>query len=476
MSEKKKGSAPRGKPGNGTKKKASTGKKNPGKKNSKKKPSGRNMMSSLYSRIQKQSVPIKLVLVAVGVALLCYAIYQTSQCSHQSLVLETTQTATLDDAISANALTVRDEVVIMSDLTGVKVGAVENGAKVSNGETISMIFSSEDAAYAYQRIGEIDERIKEFESMVTAGEDSLLESALETNIHSKMIELTKALSDGDLEGAAEVRNDMLYFINKKQVATKEVTDFDELVASLHNEKSALAAKYSAAPGYVTAPTSGYYFDKADGYEQLLNTSMLETLTPEALSGIIEKHEGVTVGENVVGKIANDYRWYIVCEVSEIEADKLETGKSYTIKLPYSREEKVTAKLLYSNMSADGMRAALVFRCADMIGDLASVREQPIKIVVKSATGLAVKTSAIVTVDEERTVSGSDGKDITKTERVEGVYILWGNEVKFKKTDIEYLNDDIAVCRVKTGREWLKRYDKVILNTEGLYDGKIIRGV
>lgn len=435
--------------------------------------------NGFFARIGKwaksKNMSVRILMIIILGALLSYGVYQMIKCDSGKIYTETAQNMTLSDTISTQGYTVRDEVVIMTDKSGVMVPVVENGGKISKGAAISNVFSSEEAAAAYERVKEIDLMINEFESMVTASEDSSLENSLETQINSRLIDLSKATRDGDLEYAAQLRSELVYLLNKKQIATKEVDGFPERVAELKAERSELSARFPSAPAQVTSPLSGYYFDKVDGFETLLNTNMLETMTPETLDSVIAQQQTVVVSSNVVGKIAEDYRWHIVCEVSAEEAAKLNQSSWYTLRLPYAESGEVSAKLMYINPGTDPERAVLVFRCITTLADLSSVRVQPIEIKVKSATGLGVKTEAIVTMTDVRTVSGTDGTDVEEEFVVEGVYVMWGNEVKFRKIEVVYTVGDFAVCREKSSSGWLKRYDEVILNTEGMYDGKIVRG-
>lgn len=432
-------------------------------------------VSRLSNWIKGKNTVFKTLLFIFLAALVCYAVYQIVKCDSGAITTETAQKITIADVIATEGYTVRDETVIMSTETGVMVPTVENGGKISKGEAIANVFSSEQAAAAYERINEIDNLIDEFESMSTASEDSSLESSLETQISSRLIDLSKAMNEGNLAEAQTIRSELLYLMNKKQVATKEVDGFDQRITELKAERDSLSAQFPAAPGKVTSPLSGYYFDKADGYETLLNTTMLETMTPEALDNVKVQHQSVVVSSNVVGKLADDYRWHIVCEVSADQAQNLKLSGWYDIILPYSEMGRISAKLMYINPGADAERVMLVFRCITAVPDISSVRVQPIEIEVKSATGLGINTAAIVSGTDVRTVSDSDGNEYQEEYDVPGVYVLWGNEIKFRKIDIIYTVGDSAVCREKSESGWLKMYDKVILDPEGMYNGKIVRG-
>lgn len=386
---------------------------------------------------------------------------------------ETAQLVTISDSISTTGTAIRNETVITSDIYGVTASAVENGGKVYKGETIVNVFSSEESAQAYRRIAEIDEALAEFESMKTAAEDNATEiSTLEKQLSSRFFSFADSINGGDVVQAAELSDEILYLLNKSQIATKQVDNFDVRMSALKAERDQLSATYGETPQCLKSPLSGYFISDVDGYEGLLNTSILEGLTPERFEAIMSEPVQ-EYDSSVIGKIADDYVWNIVCTVPAAEAENLKEGSYYTIFMPYSDAESVEARLSKISPSEDGGEQLLIFRCTYMVSDLASFRSQPIEIQKKKFTGLGVSLAAITSREESEEVSGSDGLTYVETKDVPGVYILWGNEVKFKKINELYRDGETVVCAVGTGSEELKMYDEVVVSNEDMYDGKIV---
>lgn len=404
--------------------------------------------------------------------LLCYAAYQIYLRYYTSIETETAVIITIADTIETTGYTVRAETVITSEQSGVIVSKVQNGGKVSKGEAVANIFHSNEAANAYSRINEINRSLEEFESMRTAGEDASLVSSLQTQINDRLTRLSKAVGSGDLAAAQELRNELLYLINKRQIATKRVDGFDQRVAELIAEREALAAQYPEPPAQLVSPLSGYFIDEVDGYEGLLNSAMLDGLTPEGFAAIIAQHVE-TDTSYAVGKIADDYRWNIVCEVPSEQAAKLSAGSWYYLRLPFSKAGGVSALLRSAVQGEDTSRTLLVFVCTDTVSELSTVRSQPVTIEVHSAEGIGVRSSAIRVINKSVTVSNSDGTVTEGTVAQQGVYVVWGNEVKFRRIEEIYRVGDTVVCSVNSSSGWLKLYDEIIIEGKNLYDGKII---
>jgi len=411
--------------------------------------------------------------VVVIAMLVLYVVCNFIYAQFSKIEVETAQKVTISDTISTQGIAIRNETLITSDYSGVTVSVVENGGRVYKGETVVNVFSSEASAQAYLRVREIDEALEEFESMKTAGAENATEiGSIDKMINNRLLSISASLYNGDIEESLELSGELLYLLNKNQIATKQVENFDSRVNELKAERETLLAKYNETPQSLNSPLAGYFISDVDGYESMLNTDMLEGLTPEKLDAIMNSHVNIT-DPSVIGKIADNYKWHLVCKVTAEEAARLNQNSFYTIFLPYSETDSIDARLIAITPNADGTEFVLTFRCSCMVSELAAFRSQPIIIQVKNFTGLGINQSAIVYIEDTQEVSSSDGIITTQTEMIPGVYILWGNEVRFRKINEIYRDGDTVVCSIEPARGWLKMYDDVIINKENMYDGKIV---
>ncbi len=350
----------------------------------------------------------------IGIAVLagvCFVI-QTVSCANSRISTRQTVMVTLSDNIETTGVAIRNERIITSDRQGVIVGSIENGGKVSKGETVANVYTSTDSARAYMRMAQIEEDLEKFHSMETAGEDSAVEvTALQKSVRRELLDLSGMIFCGDVSGASEGAEELLYLLNKTQVATRVETDFSGKVNELEKELDSLKKKYPEAPSQLKSPLSGYYISSPDGYESLLNTDICASLTPEKLEEIISVHS-VPNNDAVVGKIADDYIWYMACEVSAEDADRLAKDssgeyleKSYTLYLAYSEIDSISAKLVGVNTGADTGRRVLIFECSYMVSELSTVRIQPVTIELSSYSGLEVNQNSLTT--REVTVEPND---------------------------------------------------------------------
>lgn len=396
--------------------------------------------------------------------------------SFQRVETQTALLVTISKSIETSGYAVRDESIITTTKNGTFVSTVENGSKVSKGETVVNVFASGEEAAAYQRVLEINQALEDFELMKTAGEDNAAEiSVIQKQMENNLLSFSKNVAAGNISGACELSDDILYYFNKNQIATKVVEDFSKRVQELRNERSELMSKYSLSPDTVSTSISGYFIDTVDGYENILDSSVLEGLTPTGLEQLVARHSAPNTA-GVVGKIADGYTWHIVCIVKAEEAAMLKKDRNYSIAFPYSDADQVKAKLVAISPDENEERVLLTFRCTTMVSELSTLRYQQMIIQLDEITGIEIDKDCLVTRIKETQISDSDaiGGYYSEYEEQLGVYILWDNEIKFKRVEIIHEMEDKVVCSISnTGASWLKLYDEVILDTENMYEGKII---
>lgn len=435
--------------------------------------SGELTFSEFISEYSKK-LWVRILIIIFIVFLATYVVYQIYLNYYTDVKTEIVGISTYSETIDTEGISIRDESAITEPLSASSVSAVENGAKVSKGQPIINIFDSPQAAAAYKRIDEIDSEISELQSMTIASEDSATEvSNIEKQLDEQFGKLARCVNSGELNQISDIKGTITYLMNKRLVAMRKVEDYQERINNLNNEKQTLESTYSKTPSAINSPSSGYYVNSIDGYENLLNTSMLSDLTPSKLNDIMNQE--VVLPENSAGKLIKNFSWYLACPVSAQDAeDYLSVNSVYTLILPYSRTSSMQGTLTYLN-KGDGDKYLAIFRCNSLISELCNIRRQPVKIQIRSYTGFNIKKSALhirMTTVENK---DDDGNVISTEEvRYPCVYTIVGNQVVAKRINILYNGEKNIICSSKeSGGNYLALYDKVITEGKGLYAGKII---
>lgn len=418
-------------------------------------------------------------LAAFGILLAMYFSMQIYLKADSHVRTERANITVYSETIDVEGVAIRDETPIGASVSGAAVSAVRNGEKVLKGQPVINVFHSAEAAESYERIAELERQIARLMSLSTAYEDSAdAVRNIENMLDEQMAQLSDIDGSGNLSGVADVKEEVSYLLSKRLVAMRRVENYQERVDALTREKETLEATYSQAPSTVNAPASGYYVSALDGYESLLDTSMLADMTAESLEDIMTKD--VTAPDSGCGKLLKDFTWYLACPVPVKEAeDYLTVGSTYTLLLPYSKTGSMKATLAYLNANKDdpnSTKVLAIFRCTSLAAELCDLRTQPVKIQIRSYKGFNIKKNALHVKVSEREETDEDGNLLYEYEdRRSCVYVKVGNQIYAKRINILYNGENFVICGVSDQQDssYLARYDEVITEGMNLYEGKIV---
>ena len=255
------------------------------------------------------------------------------------------------------------------------------------------------------------------------------------------------MGDAD-DTAAAITDDM----NRKHIVLGDESDYSGVIASLTAEKQSLESGAAKAVGSISSPVSGYFIAGIDGYENAADLSDLSKFDANKINSLEPSAES----NGCIGKVVSDYKWYIAATLPLDKAISMEEGETYKLNTSLSTATSMSAKLEKINRGESG-DAAVIFSCENMNSELAGVRKLSFKIVNKSYSGLRVNSKAI------RMKGGK-----------KGVYVLVGQEVRFREVKVLYSGPSFSICEKQTeGKNRLKLYDEAIVKGKNLYDGKSV---
>lgn len=362
------------------------------------------------------------------------------------------------DGIDITGFIIRDESVIESDISGIKRYTMPEGGRVSKNGVIAEVYNSESAMTMKTRTEEIDKEIAALTELqsyndLTAADVNLLDA----QINTAYIHMMESSDNGSYKNIEVDSAEMLRLMNRKQIVTGKTDNFTGLLDRLKTEKNSLASSgMSVAAATITSAYSGYFVSAVDGYEGKLSTDKLDEITPDMINDL--KPSDSSVSSKVVGKVVADYEWYIAANVSFEESLKLKENEIYTMKTPLDTMPELPVTIKYINKGTTGDDVTIIFSCKYMNGELASIRTQPMTIVLESYKGLKINRKAIRIVKGEK-----------------GVYVVTGSGIKFVPVEITYSDESFSVCKMADNNDsGLRLYDEVVVKGKDLYDGKIVR--
>lgn len=360
-----------------------------------------------------------------------------------------------NDGISTSGLIIRDEVIVKSNLTGVKSYAVSEGGRVAKNGVIATVYGNEAVADTHLKIDELNKQIDTLTSVETYNDLNAADLTLiKTKISNTLISILSKAQTGNLSDYSDSYNDLLMLMNRKQIVTGEVVNFDSLIGDLTMERDSLTSSIEKASGTIKSNCSGYFISSVDGYEGLISTDKLDELTCDTLNSITPSENQ---SKDIVGKVVQDYEWYIAAQVPLNDSMDFTEGSTVTLETQLKSTPELPVTVKYINKSGSSDKAVMVFSCKSMNEELAQTRNLPITIVKHAYSGLRINSSAIRVVDGQK-----------------GVYVLESSQAKFVKVNILYSAQNYSICELNTEDTGsLRLYDEIIVKGKNLYDGKII---
>ena len=399
---------------------------------------------------------VKLVIAGlVAVFFLSYVISQLVSISKAEIETQIAMSETVYKTINTKCFVVRDEKYVVNSAKGTMLSFANNAERVAKGDTISMIFQTNEDANTYLRISEITEELNHYNTLSGQANIQTVDvSSLSRKIENELSDYLDCIDKGDYSEALKHSEVFKNYVTSRQISTGEVLNLNDKINALNQELSTLQARETAY-SEVKSEDAGYYLKGADGYENTIDFTKIDELTCEDIEKAI-KSKPQEVKEDVIGRTMSNFQWYVLCSVPTDETVDLEDGEEIYMNFPYSGVEKLTGTI-YKLGDRTGKKTLVIIKCNLMNPSLADFRIEDIQIITKEYTGYKIKNSAIRTVDGET-----------------GVYVVSGNLIGFRKVHIAYNDGEYSIVDNPEGESgYIRLYDEVVTKGVELYDNKLV---
>ena len=371
---------------------------------------------------------------------------------------EFAEKTTLSETIEKEAYLVRNETVLHSGADGIVTYFVKESEKVAANEIIANVYHSSEAVTIQNRIREIDSKLDILQkSAVDTGYLTSDVSKINSKIYNSLVQMKLALANHRVSLTSQYKEELLVNFNKRQLITNNKKSFSDRIEELQAEKASLTDDLQNPLSSVVTEKAGYFSTLLDGYESVFTVPRIQSLTVDSFHEMLQEPPK-DYGQDAIGKIITDFDWYTLSEMSKEEASLFTVGKSYSLVFLGATRDTIQATLHRVISQTDTDRVVLVFLIEEIPTDFDYTRHQNIRISYREYTGLSVPKGAL------RIVNGT-----------EGVYVLSGNQVEFKKTEIIHTGESLYICTPADWqhREFLALHDRIIVSGKDLYVGKIV---
>ncbi len=384
-----------------------------------------------------------------------YIIYHLINRSNSEIKTEFALKETVYKTIDAKCFVIRDEEFIRNDAVGTSVSFVTDGERVARGDTVSVVFNSSEDAASYLKAQELRKSIEHYEELSgQANFQPLNINSLTKKINNELTDYLDAVDARDFKKAINSVEMFRDSVTGKQIAIGKSLDLSAKLDKLNEELSSLNSN-SLEYTEIKTENAGYFISGADGYEKTLNFSELDDLTVKDLKKAI-KSKPVKTDSDIVGRTVSSFKWYIACVIDTDKTVDISKDKKIYLNFTESGIERLPVDV-YKIGERTGKETVVIFSCDEMNEILSNFRIEKIEIITDEFSGFKISNSAIRTVD-----------------KVQGVYIVRGNLMGFRKIKIVYTTDDYSiVTNPDNASDYIKLYDKVVTEGVDLYDNKLI---
>ena len=365
----------------------------------------------------------------------------------------TTETATVyssAEKVTFNGVYIRNETVVSGGKSGVLSYPSSDGSKVAKDSVVAYVYKSANDIYINQQIESLKNEVGILKKEQSPGTTVVAQPEfISSLIDEKYRTITTLAARNDLSSLRSESDDFQMLTGIYQIVIGEETDYNDRIEQLEKQIKLLEAKQNNPIDIITVPNSGYFISYVDGYEDILSTDKLSSITADDIKEVIKNdgYNAAKVSKKAVGKIVDDYEWDLVGIVNPKDAS-FNPGKEVKVKLS-STPDLLTAKIADVIETDDPEECVIVLSCEKLNFNLVQYRTERVEIILDDFNGIKVPREAV-----------RFNKNNEK-----GVYVLLGQRIAFKKVDVIYECDEYLLSAITSDTSYISVYEDIILSGE-----------
>lgn len=428
--------------------------------------------------MQNMTMVKRIGFIAIGLLLIIYIIFQLFYSKIFTVKTDIVTKTTSYDSYETKGFVVRDETMVQNDLGGAAIFTVDDGYAIAKGEPVANIYSSTDDVRAQEEIKSLEIQKNNLNQLKTGSSSFERDlDRLNKQIYGNIDEIEAVAEGGSLYNTSAKSDSLSYMLNERQLVMGKAIDFDTKIAQIDDRINTLNSTHGAQIGTVLSPQAGYFISQPDGYENIVSYKNVKSITVDQIDAGFAKQD---IPADTIGKVATHLKWYVVCKIQAEKCSSYRLGDGVTLSLPYSTNTDIPASVVAVNQKTGKDPAAVVFECDYMNSDMAKARNEEVRIHSNEYMGLRVSKDAIHIKEVTAQIKDETTGQYREEKRsVQGVYVLYGNQLIFKQIVPLYAYSTYVICNEmpKPDEIYTKTtvqiYDKVVVGGTNLYDGKFI---
>ena len=392
----------------------------------------------------------KVLVLILSVFMLVTVFHQFVQIFEDDYTTETATVYSSAEKVTFNGVYIRNETVVSGGKSGVLSYPSSDGSKVAKDSVVAYVYKSANDIYINQQIESLKNEVGILKKEQSPGTTVVAQPEfISSLIDEKYRTITTLAARNDLSSLRSESDDFQMLTGIYQIVIGEETDYNDRIEQLEKQIKLLEAKQNNPIDIITVPNSGYFISYVDGYEDILSTDKLSSITADDIKEVIKNdgYNAAKVSKKAVGKIVDDYEWDLVGIVNPKDAS-FNPGKEVKVKLS-STPDLLTAKIADVIETDDPEECVIVLSCEKLNFNLVQYRTERVEIILDDFNGIKVPREAV-----------RFNKNNEK-----GVYVLLGQRIAFKKVDVIYECDEYLLSAITSDTSYISVYEDIILSGE-----------
>lgn len=387
---------------------------------------------------------------------------------NQDIVTTYAYAYSLDVGHEASGILVREEIPLTGS-GGYIDQILGEGAKAAKGDPVVLLYSDPSVLTTRQSIRSLESEIEQLQYALSSGTQNTDASRLDAQVIDSIVSLRSLTAGGDLTDLQDSALNLRAMVFKRDYTygSAAAGELNQLILDKQAQLTQLSLSLSQVSTTIYAPVSGVYSAVSDGWEQTVAPAMLEGLTAGGLAELMAQEH--SPDPQSVGKLVTGSTWYFAA-LLEDAGTGLQAGRRYAV--DFSGDYYGQVMMTLDRVLLEGERTLAVFSCRTHLADTAMLRIQTVDVITQRLEGIRVPRRALRVATED--VTGEDGS-VSQVNRYY-VFTVVSSQAEEQEVEVLYSTDSYYLVRPAdtTSSSRLRAGDEVILNSSGIYDGKVVR--
>ena len=394
---------------------------------------------------------LKIISITLAVFMLVYLLSSILFEDGVSHTLENAMYCEVGDGETVSGFVVRDEKVLVSTAP-IVVCELTEGERVGSGQAVATGYTNDGARQSREQLFSLQNQREQL-SLASRETDGKNSDILDSQIADLIVNVASRAKEQRLDAMRTYIAELEPLVLRRCVSGDDAKEIQSRINRIDERITQLTTQSATGAATITVAQSGYFSQRADGYETILTSERIMTMSAQELRGM--KDRKVYVSDDAIGRLVTGQKWYFIAEVPAERAAECRVGESLSVS--FAAEGLQNLKMRIERADEDDGKCILVLSCKDYMQRVTALRAQTAEIIFDTMEGLRIPKRALYYVDG-----------------LTGVYVLEAGRAEWKTVDklLQY-GEYYLVQWDRSNTNGLWPDDQIIITDEEIKDGTVI---